>query len=64
MTDKRKVAKNIVNDAIIKEIADAVGSLEFGAVTIKVHNRKIIQVEVSEKKRFDETWKIEEGGGI
>ena len=64
MNSNSKVTKNILNDAIIKEIADAVGSLEFGSVAIKVHNRKIIQVEVSEKKRFDEAWKIEEGGGI
>jgi len=64
MNINSKVAKNIVNDAIIKEIADAVGSLEYGSVAIKVHNRKIIQIEVSEKKRFDEAWKIEEGGGI
>ncbi len=56
--------KNIVNDAIIKEINDAVGTLEYGAVTIKVHDRKIIQIEIAEKKRFDDIWKVEEGGGI
>jgi len=56
--------KNIVNDAIIKEISDAVGILEYGAVTIKVHDRKIIQIEIAEKKRFDDVWKIEGGGGI
>jgi len=56
--------KNIVNDAIIKEISDAVGTLEYGAVTIKVHDKKIIQIEIAEKKRFDDIWKVEEGGGI
>ena len=56
--------KNIVNDAIIKEINDAVGTLEYGAVTFKVHDRKIIQIEIAEKKRFDDIWKVEEGGGI
>ena len=64
MDDNVRLKKNIVNDAIIKEVADAVGALEYGEVTLKVHNRKIIQIEVSEKKRFDEAWKIEEGGGI
>ena len=59
-----KGIKNIVNDAIIKEIASAAGSLEYGTVTIKIHNRKIIQIEVAEKKRFDQVCKIEEGGGI
>jgi len=56
--------KNIVNDAIIKDIADSVGILEYGTVTLKVHDRKIIQVEVAEKKRFEDVWKVEEGGGI
>ncbi len=59
-----KASKNIVNDAIIKEISDAVGSLSYGTVTVKVHDRKITQVEVAERKRFDDVWKIEEGGGI
>ena len=64
MSEKLKATKNIVNDAIIKEISDAVENLSFGTVTVKVHERKIIQVEVAEKKRFDDIWKIEEGGGI
>jgi len=63
MSIKHK-AKNIVNDAIIKDIADAVGSLDYGTVTIKVHETKIIQIEVTEKKRFDDVWRVEEGGGI
>jgi hypothetical protein len=57
-------SKNIINDAIIKDIAQAVDSLEYGTVTLKVHDRKIIQVEVAERKRFEDVWKIEEGGGI
>ncbi len=60
----QKNLKNIVNDAIIKDIATAVGSLEYGAVTIKVHDTKIIQIEVTEKKRFDDVWRLEGGGGI
>ena len=56
--------KNIVNDAILKEINNATGSLEYGTVTIKVHDSKIIQIEVTEKKRFDDVWRVEEGGGI
>ena len=52
------------NKHILNEISDAVNSLEYGAIIIKVHNKKIIQVEVTEKKRFDDVWKIEEGGGI
>ena len=56
-----KQQPNIVNDAIIKEIHDAVRSLTYGTVTIKVHDAKIIQIEVTER---DDAWKIEEGGGI
>jgi hypothetical protein len=63
MSIKQK-PKNIVNDAIIKEISDAVGSLDYGTVTVKVHNSKIIQIDVSERKRFDDVWRVEEGGGI
>ena len=37
MNNNTKVTKNIVNDAIIKDLAQAVDSLEYGAVTIKVN---------------------------
>jgi len=60
----KQVFKNSVNDGIINEIADAVGSLEYGNVTIKVHEKRIIQIEITEKRRFDETWRMEGGGGI
>ena len=61
---KETSGKNIVNDAIIKDIAQAVYGLGFGTIAIKVHNSKIIQIEVTEKKRFDDVWLIGEGGGI
>ena len=64
MNINSKATKNIVNDAIIKDIAQAVDSLEYGTVTIKVHDRKITQVEVAQRKRFQDVWKVEEGGGI
>ena len=57
-------SRNIVNDAIIKDIATAIGSLEYGTVTIKVHETKIIQIDITEKKRFDDVWRVEGGGGI
>ena len=64
MNNNSKLTKNIVNDAIIKDIAQAVDSLEYGTVTVKVHDRKITQVEVAQRKRFEDVWKVEEGGGI
>jgi hypothetical protein len=56
-------SKNIVNDAIIKDIADKINDLKYGSITIKVHDSKIVQIEVSQKNRFDDIWLIE-GGGI
>ncbi len=56
--------KNIVNDAIFKEIHDAIQKLAFGSVTIKVNHFKIVQIEVSENKRFDDVWALENGAGI
>ncbi len=61
-TDKQ--SKSIINDAIIKELNNSVRDLKYGTINITVHNSKIVQVEVSEKKRFDNVWTIEEGGGI
>ena len=61
---KEVKSKDIINDAIIKDIAQALNGLEFGTIAIKVHNSKIIQIEVTEKKRFDDVWLIGEGGGI
>jgi hypothetical protein len=54
----------IINDALVKDIRDAVGSLEYGVITVKVHASRIIQIDVTERKRFDDIWKLEEGGGI
>ena len=56
--------KNIVNDAIIKEIAEAVHGLKYGHIQITVHNSRIVQIEKTEKTRFDDVWLIEKGGGI
>lgn len=55
--------KNIVNDAILKDIHDHVHGLDFGTVMIQVHNSRIVQVEVTRKNRFNDVW-LEEGGGI
>lgn len=59
--------KHAVNEAITKEITKAVGNVKFGSILITVHNSRIVQIEVAEKKRFDDLWyctEDEEGGGI
>jgi hypothetical protein len=57
-------SKELINDSIIKDIRDSVNKLAYGTVTITVHNKKITQIEVAEKRRFDNVWIVEEGGGI
>ena len=55
-------SKNIVNDSIVKDISDAVAEISYGTVIITVHGRKITQIEVAHKRRFDDVWAIERGG--
>ena len=59
-----KKNKNIVNDAIFKDIAEVLGGLKYGEIIIKVHDSKIIQVERTEKTRYDSYHLLEQGGGI
>lgn len=56
--------KNIVNDAIIKEIIEMLNSFEYGSIHITVHNSKIVQIDRTQKVRFDDVWSLEKGGGI
>jgi len=63
MTLKGK-PKNFVDEAILKEIREAVESLDYGTVTIKIHSGRAMQIEITKKKRLDHLWHIEEGGGI
>jgi|GEM_PF-2257167 hypothetical protein len=58
------VQNSILNDAIVKDLWDAIGTIDFGTITIKVHEYKIVQVEVTTRKRFDDVWKLEGGAGI
>ena len=51
------------NDAIVRDIKKAIAGLDYGTVTIKVHNTKIVQVEITQIKRFD-SGLFEKGGGI
>lgn len=60
----KSLSKKVINEAILKEVSEALESLAFGTVTIKVNHYKIVQIEVSENKRFDDRWQHENGGGI
>ena len=58
--------RKIVNDAILKDIAEKVHGIELGTITISVYDSRIVQVDITttEKRRFDDVWLVENGGGI
>ncbi len=56
-------SKNIVNDAILKNIHDLVHQLCTGTIIIKVLESKIVKIQKTEDQEFDDIW-IEEGSGI
>ena len=63
--NKRKVSDEYTkDDAIIRDIRNAITGLDYGTVTIKVHNAKIMQVEITQKKRYDDAGQFEKGDGI
>ena len=56
--------KNIINDSIIKDLSEQVLNLKYGSIVIKVHDSKIVQVELTERTRYEDVWLVEKGGGI
>ena len=60
----KQANKSIINDAIIKDIRDSIQGIDYGTVTITLHDSRIVQIEVSKKSRFDAIWTVQEGGGI
>jgi len=64
MNVKQENNEFATNDAIIRDIRNAIVGLDYGTVTIKVHNAKITQIEITQKKRYDDSGIVEKGGGI
>jgi len=58
--------KKMVNDSIMKDIAEKVQGIQLGTITISVYDSRIVQVDITttDKKRFDDVWLLENGGGI
>jgi hypothetical protein len=52
------------NEKIVQEILGKLKTLGFGHITITVHNAKIVQIETTEKKRFEKLPLHEDGSGI
>jgi len=63
MSGKKDNNEQGLNDAIIRDIRNVIAELDYGTVTIKVHNGQIMQIEVTTKKRFDNGL-VENGSGI
>jgi len=64
MSSKLNNSDQTTNDAIIRDIKTAITELDYGTVTIKVHNSKITQIEITQKRRYDDSGLYEKGGGI
>ena len=54
--------KTTVNDAMVKEIVEALHGLRYGYVQIVVHDSRIVQIEKTEKTRFDDVRPTEKEG--
>jgi hypothetical protein len=63
MVNKQE-SRDVSTDTVIQELKKAIEALKYGMVTIKVHNGKITQVEITEKRRFNEPLEFEKGDGI
>ncbi|MCX5646711.1 MAG: YezD family protein [Phycisphaerae bacterium] len=63
MVNKQE-SRNVPTDAVIQGLKKAIEALKYGMIIIKVHNGKIAQVEITEKRRFNEPLEFEKGDGI
>lgn len=63
MTTEQKT-RNIINDAIIKDISDSIHNIRDGVVTIRVRDARILKIEVTQENRYEDVWTVEDGGGI
>lgn len=54
----------LINESIVSDAVKKILNIKYGSITFTVHNSKIVQVEATEKKRYDDAWLLEKGGGI
>jgi len=63
MRSAQEPREALTND-VLEELVTAIRRLTYGTITLKVHNAKITQMEITEKRRFDEQPGFEKGDGI
>ncbi|WP_309121048.1 YezD family protein [Paenibacillus sp.] len=52
------------DSAWLKRIADSLAGIKYGSVQIVVHDGKIVQIERTEKRRFDSATRHAGGEGV
>lgn len=53
-TKQDKPTLNKINEPIVIKILQTIQSLKYGSIEIVIHNSKIVQINKTEKMRFDE----------
>ena len=64
MNERSQTNTGTLNDAALKELAAAAKGLKYGQILITMHNSRIVQIDKTEKIRFDPPAYFEKGGGI
>jgi hypothetical protein len=65
MPQKQELPKGeVINDKLIRRIADSLKGIKFGQVLITVHNHKVVQIDRTEKNRCEIIVLETDGGGI
>jgi hypothetical protein len=49
---------------VLKRVSRALNGVKYGTITITVHNSRVVQIERSEKIRYDDDQYVVKGGGI
>jgi hypothetical protein len=65
MPQKSGVSKGeVINDKLIRRIAESLKGIKFGHVLITVHNHKVVQIDRTEKNRCEVTVQVIDGSDI
>ncbi|HEX3018996.1 MAG TPA: YezD family protein [Chitinispirillaceae bacterium] len=65
MPQKQESTKGeVINEKLIRRIADSLKGVKFGHVLITIHNHKVVQIDRTEKNRCELIVLESDGGGI